>query len=254
MPSDLQTVAKLANEEFVARSGVRFFEVPLRQLFDYDHKRTLVVHPDADLNRRALAKMALDFQGCAGGGGVSLRQSLMLGKDGQSSLVYAAGSKLLCAVDVRAPSSPVMTAFAVVANLKPNVLEPAVLRAMTHRGMDDLLTQANKGVYLELVCALPHTGGATYLMLRLLGKLARTNSLVLAHAVNAKSGQLFRRHHYEEVPMGKTDRIFLLSRERAQAHAAEYLAMLRTRETMETLCWRRGASPRTRDRTYWDCR
>lgn len=252
----LKDISKFANEEFVRQSGVRFFEVPVRQLFSFSDPvgtgrnatRELIVHPDADLNRRVIATLALEFQGC--NGGVSLRRSLQLGPDGKSSLLYAAGAKLLCAIEANGRSSPRprMVAFALVMGLKAEVLEAPVLRALTANSA----RLPTKALYLELVCALPHTGGATYLLLRLLAKLDRANTGILAHCINARSRNLMERHQYSR-PTSRND-VYYLSREEATRNRDVYLGMLRLFHDTEMLCWRRGASPRTADKTYWDCR
>lgn len=234
----LANVAKVANEEFVRTNGVRFFDVPLRQLFVHDAKGTLVVHPEAEANRRILARMALDFQ-CGAASGVSLRRSLKLGREG-SSLLYATGARMLCAVSV--DGAPRLVAFALVMNLKAAVVEAMVLRHMQ--------TLPHKALYLELVCAMPHTGGATYLLLRLLAKLERTHTGILAHAVNAKSRTLLERHFY--APRGPG--VYYLDRATAQRHTERYLGLLRTSQTTQELCTRHGVTAATRGKTYWDCR
>lgn len=251
----LKDVAKFANEEFVRRSGVRFFEVPLRQLFTYSEPTgtgrkaipaQVIVHPDADLNRKLIATLALEFEGC--NGGVGLQRSLELSKEG-ASLLYASGAKLLCAIQANSNERPRMIAFAIVTNLRPIVLEGPVEKALRPVVGNQFYT---KGLYLELVCALPHTGGATYLLLRLLAKLDRVNTGILAHCVNARSRALMERHKYTRLT-ARND-VLYLSRRDAIEHADVYLGMLRLQNNTDVLCWRRGASPRTIDRTYWDCR
>lgn len=238
----LAEVSRLATEEF-ARAGVRYFEVPARQLFAHDARGALVVRPDAAANRRVLAELALAFEGCAASrSGVSLRRSLPLGADG-ASLLYAAGARLLCAVAL-AEGAPRMVALALVTSLRPAVLEVAVARTAAAAALPP------RALYLELVCAAPRTGGATFLLLRLLGR--RAHDGVLAHAVNKQSKALLARHGFEALD-ARGD-VLYLSRAAAAADAARYRAMLRTADATRALCTRRGASPRTEARTYWDCR
>jgi hypothetical protein len=239
--SSLTLVSRLANEEFVRKAGVRLFEVPARQLFVHNARGDLIVNPDAQANRRVLAQLALRFE-CDAASGVSLQRSLKLGRDG-SSLLYATGCKLLCAVAVT-EDAPHMIALALIMNLKAPVLEPAVLRRM---GSSHLPLKA---LYLELVCAAPHTGGATYLLLRLLAKLERTNTGILAYAVNAKSRALLARHFYTARGTG----VYYLTREDAERNIPSYMDLLRTTRVTRDLCTRRGLSRTTAGRTYWDCR
>ena len=100
---------------------------------------------------------------------------------------------------------------------------------------------------LELVCAEPATGGATYLLLFSLAKLVRTNTGILAHTVNAKSRALMERHAYVR-PTRRNDAH--TSRENALAHIGDYEGMLRTATPTLALCTRAGLSPRTSGRDF----
>lgn len=243
MAGTLTYLSKLANEEFTRR-GVRLFEVPVRQLFDFNSAGTLVVHPDADENRELLAQMALTATFCRySTSGVSLKRSLQLGSDGKSSLLYAPGCKLLCAVAVQDSLSFKLIGMALVMPLKPAVLEDKVVKILGNH-------MPTKALYLELVCAEPKTGAATYLLLRLLSKLERTNTGILAHTVNKKSNELFARNAYEKLGSG----VWYMSRERATRNAESLESLLRSSRLTRSLCTRRGSTSRTSHRTYWDCK
>ena len=256
---DLAAVAQLANEEFARDQGVRFFDVPARQLFEYDARGALAVRAGAEANRRLLAQLALDFRHCEAGA-VSLRRSLKYDARTDAGLLYVKGARVLLAVRAEAGGAARVVSLAFVTPLTAAVLEPAVLRALGGR------LPCAKGLYLALVCAEPKTGGATYLLLRLLGKLARQHTGVLAHAVNAGSRAFLARHGYAPVGGGGgggnsqprrtrvDEEVLYLSRAAAVAHVPTYLGMLRTADATRRLCTRRGLTRATAGRTYWDCR
>ena len=167
--ADLADVSKLANEEFTREQGVRFFDVPARQLFEYDARGALAVRADAEGNRRLLAQLALEFAHCEAGA-VSLRRSLPYSARNDSGLLYVSGARVLLAVRADAARVAHLVALAFVTPLTPAVLEADVLRALGGR------LPCAKGLYVELVCAEPRTGGATYLLLRLLARLVRQHT------------------------------------------------------------------------------
>ena len=248
---DLEGVARVATRELVRR-GIEVFDVPLRQLFEHDARGELVARADAVENRAELARLALAFPHCdASKSGVSLRRSLNAGADG-ASLVYAAGARLLLAVEVGdggAAAPPRAVGLAVTMPVRANVLEANVLGALSRDY--HLPTGA---LFLELVCGAPHTGVASLLLLRLAGRLARAHTGLLAHAVNKRSVALLERHGYGR-PTRRAD-VLYLSREVARIRAAsEYEEeLLRTGDATRRLCTRAGATARTADRRYWDCR
>ena len=246
---ELDEIARMASEELLRR-GVRIFDVPVRQLFAHDERGKLVANPSAQENRADLAELALAFPHCRHStSGVSLRRSLALSADG-ASLLYATGARLLLAVEVLADGSARAQGLALYMALRPQFLEGTVLSALSR---DYHLP--TKALYLELVCGAPHTGAASLLLLRLVGKMARGAATgILAHTVNAASAALLRRHGYT-LPTSRRD-VFYLTREVARIRAtADYETdLLRTGEQTRRLCTRPGATARTADRRYWDCR
>lgn len=243
MSDTLTMLSKLATEQLVHR-GARVFEVPVKQLFDFDESGELVVSERAEANRRVIAELALEFEHCNyRTSGVSLRRSLVL--DGNTSLLYAAGCKLVCAITVDDGARARMIAFALVMPAKPSVIEPTVLKALGNH-------LPTKALFLELICSEPRSGGATLLLVRLLGKLSRTNTGILAHAVNQKSRTLLERHHYA-LPTTRKD-VFYLDRETAAHHVADYMRLMRVGTILPSLCTRRGVTRATEGREFWDCR
>ena len=244
MTEALATVARAAREESLYR-GIRVLEVPARQLFEYDGRGQLAVHPDAQSNRRVLARAILASEACQRvTSGVSLRDSLKYDAKSDSGMLYAAGAKFVVAA--RADTDGVhVDGFAFVCNLKPAVVEPAVLRAL-----DGKLPA--KALYLELICATPRTGAATVVLLHLVRKLTtKTVTGVLAHAVNKKSRDLLTKHGYA-LATSRRD-IFYLSAADARRDAARYDALLRRGDAVRDLCTRTGQTRATRGRVYWDC-
>lgn len=244
--TDLKEVAQLASEEFL-RDGVRVFEVPAKQLFEHDDQGTLIVLRAAASNRRELARMALEFEGCQfDSSGVSLRKSLTL--HGDSSLLYSTGCKVVCAIKVEA-GRPRMIGFALVMSLRAQVLESSVVRALEKR-FGEL---PRKALYLELICAEKSTGGGSLLLLRLLSKLSTASCAdgIVAQTVNNGSKKLFKKHRYEAL----TPNVFHLTKATAVNHLDTYKTqILSTTTVTRALCTRNGATANTSRRTFWDCR
>ena len=244
MAEALVTVARVAREESLYRN-IRVLEVPARQLFHYNARGDLAVHPDARSNRLVLARAVLASEACQRlRSGVSLRDSLRYDRQSDSGMLYAAGAKFIIAARAE-PDGVYVDGFAFICNLKPAVVEPVVLRAM-----DGKLPA--KSVYLELICGTPRTGAATVILIHLMRKLS-TKSVtgVLAHAVNKNSRTLLEKHGYS-LPTTRRD-IFYLSAADARRNADRYEALLRRGGTVRELCTRTGQSPATRGRVYWDC-
>ncbi len=236
----LRNVSKMAHEEFAAR-GVRMFDVPARQMFEYDARGELQVLTTATHNRRTLAQMALDFPHC--GTVVALRRSLKLNAATHTSLLYSPGCRLLMAVHIDRTSVELI-GFCLVVNYRDDVLEPRHLRRLTHANV----TIAPKTLYLELVCAKPHTGAATYLILRMLSRVDKQfPGGILTNPTNQRARDLFTRHQF--VPL--TPDSYRLTRA-AAAHAVDaYAALLPGFDTRVEMCTRGGI--RDARRTYWDC-
>ena len=213
----LQQISRSASNKLRER-GVHTFDVPARQLFDFDRRETLIVHPDADLPHKRLARLALQCDHCkTHESGVSLRQSLKLTQG--ASLLYATGARLLLGIKVRERgSSPVCLGFVLYMNAREGVVEPEVSAAFR--------SLPRHSLYIELVCGAPRTGTVSLLLLKLLGRLhtGKTVKGLLAKAVNTKSVHLFERHGYE-TPTLRSD-IFFLSRARALDHVAKYEQLL----------------------------
>jgi hypothetical protein len=242
----LDLISRLAEEEFLRR-GIRIFDVPAKQLFDHDQRGALRPHPDAEGNRRRLAKLALEFEGCNyGTSGVSLSRSMAM-EDG-FSLLYSAGCRMALAVTVEDGVRARVVALALYMSRTPGALEVPVRRAL----QESLATPLPpKGLFLELICAEPHSGGATFLLLWMLKKLSKTSSGIVTHAVNKGSKALLEKHQYD-LPTSRRD-VFYLDRSKALASIATYEALLRTAHLTKELCIRKGVTARTAGKTYWDC-
>ena len=245
--SPLNMISKMAEEEFLRR-GVRIFDVPAKQLFDHDGKGEIRPHPDADGNRKLLAKLAIDFQGCAyTSSGVSLRRSMAMDESGEFSLLFSSGCRVALAVTVEDGAQARVVALALYMNRSPSVLEVEVRRAL--EALPSPLPP--KGIFLELICAEPHSGGATFLLLWMLKKLSRASSGIVTHAVNQGSKALLSRHQYD-LPTRRRD-VFYLGKEKALSSVSTYESLLRTSHLTKQLCIRKGATARTAGKTYWDC-
>lgn len=248
---ELEWVSKMATEELLHR-GIRTFDVPLRQLFEHDAAGRLIVRADADENRAELARLALASSSCDHTkSGVSLSGSLKLSNKG-ASLLYATGARLLLAVEFphHSPHSPQATApralgFILYMALRPQVLERVVSQAFPQ--------PPAKALYLELVCGAPHSGVASLLLLRLTGRLSKGVTGLLAHAVNARSGALLERHGYAR-PTKRNDVFFLSRADALRAVEGYERELLRHGATIRRFCTRAGASQRTLQKRYWDCR
>lgn len=213
----LKQISRQASEELV-RQGVHTFDVAARKLFDFDRRETLIVHPDADLAHKRLARLALQCDHCkTHETGVSLRQSFKLTEG--ASLLYATGARLLLGIKVRERgSSPVCLGFVLYMKTREGVVEPEVSAAFR--------SLPRHSLYIELVCGAPRTGTVSLLLLKLLGRLhtGKTVKGLLAKAVNTKSVHLFERHGYE-TPTLRSD-IFFLSRANALYQVAKYEQLL----------------------------
>ena len=243
MSDTLTMLSKLATEQLVHR-GARVFEVPVKQLFDFDESGELVVSERAEANRRVIAELALDFEHCNyRTSGVSLRRSLIL--DGNTSLLYAAGCKLVCAITVddgaRAHD-----------RLRARRTRQAV-GDRTRRPHGARQSSADQGPLPRAdLLGAQEAAAPPFLLVRLLGKLSRTNTGILAHTVNQKSRSLLERHHYA-LPTTRKD-VFYLDRETAADHVADYMRLMRVGTILPSLCTRRGVTRATEGREFWDCR
>ena len=166
-------------------------------------------------------------------------------EDDGFTLLKSTGCKLLCAIQMGDNGSAKMIAFALYMNLKPDVLEMRVRNLVAQR-------MPQKALCLELICAEANSGGAQLVLYRMLGKLHTTNTGILAHAVNQRSKQFLSRYGFKNSYGGQT--VFYLSREDAERNVDMYEGMLNNSESTRELCTRRGASPSTRQKLYWDCR
>ena len=252
MPSSqadtLKTISKHALKEF-GRRGFQLFEKPARQLFSHNSTTgALIEAPGLQHNQRELARMALAFRHCSGA--YNLRQSLKAspGSDGGgSSLVYSAGCKLLLAVKFDGDADAELVGLAVVVNLREDVLESRHLRMIAAAG--EHLPAG--GLWIELVCAKPHSGAATYLLLTMLKTIGGARTCIMANPTNAASRSLmYERHGYEELLPGKPQ-LAVLTRSAAYAHRQAYLDLLPGYEQTMRLCTRAGIRDTTK--TYWDC-
>lgn len=237
----LKNISKLSVKEF-SRSGIQLIEKPARQLFTHNARGDLTRRTDIDHNQRELANMALSFAHCSQS--YNLKQSLKASANG-SSLVYSAGCKVLFAVQFTGTSVE-LVGLAVVLNWKENVMEQRHLTAMENAGIP---FPAN-GLFIELICAKPRSGAATFLLLTMMNKLAKQFDLIGANPTNEKARALFERHGYERL-VPRRDDLVLLTRAVAANGKDSYLKMLPGYENTMKLCTRGGV--RDTSKTYWDC-
>lgn len=237
----LRNVAKFSLKEF-SRSGFQLIEKPARQLFSHNARGDLIKRDDTNHNQKFLAEMALEFKHCSQS--YNLKQSLKASRDG-SSLVYSPGCKLLFAVQFSGESAE-LVGIAVIVNLKEDVMEERHLNAMEAAEV----RLPRNGLFLELICAKPKTGAATYLLLSLLNKLAAQKDAIVCNPTNERARNLFDRHGYEEFVPGRND-LAILDRSTAADSEESYLSMLPGYEQTMKFCTRGGV--RDRNRTYWDC-
>lgn len=242
-PSDadiLKNVSRLSIKEF-GRLGYQIFEKPARQLFTHNKRGELVRRSDIDHNQSELASMALAFTHCSNS--YNLKHSLIY-RNG-SSLVYSAGCKVLFAVKFERDTVE-LVGIAVVVNWKENVMEDHHLTAMVNANV----RIPAKGLFIELICAKPKSGAATFLMMSQLNKLAKQVDAIACNPTNAKARGLFERHGYTTMVPGRND-LAILERSTAARHQDAYFDMLLGYANTMKLCIRGGV--RDTSKTYWDC-
>tara|TARA_B110001450_G_scaffold234240_1_gene238093 strand:+ start:317 stop:1060 length:744 start_codon:yes stop_codon:yes gene_type:complete len=237
----LKNVFKLSMKDF-GRLGFQLFEKPARQLFTHNARGELVRRTDIDHNQRELAGMALSFPHCSAS--YNLKQSLRASSGG-ASLVNSAGCKVLFAVKFTG-SDVELVGLSVVVNLKEDVFEQRHLTAMAKAGV----RLPSKGLFVELICAKPETGAATFLLLTMMNKLAKQFDSIVCNPTNEKARTLFARHGYEDMVPTRND-LAILDRSTAANHEGSYLKMLPGHENTVRLCTRGGI--RNTSMTYWDC-
>lgn len=256
MPT-IADVERLAKQEFRLRTGIVVFDIPCRQLFEHSDRGTLKVAQGAELNRRKIANLALNFGDCnRTSSGVNLRDSLTQAEDG-STLVKATGSKLLSAVVLDGTSFR-MTGHILYMDLKPKVL-PDDAAEVFHT----LNADFSKAIYLELICSAPNTGAATLLMLCLLKKLEGAKTGILADAVNGASDAFFKKMGFHHIRKANPS-LWWMSRARAIELANKgnsppgqqkgLMEHLRVPMQMQELCTRKGQIHSTSHKEFWDCR
>lgn len=237
----LKNVSKLATKEF-GRLGFQLFEKPARQLFTHNTRGELVRRPDIDHNQRELADMALAFTHCSNS--YNLKQSLKASSNG-SSLVYSSGCKVLFAVKFEGATAE-LVGIAVVVNLKEDVMEQRHVTALNNANVRLPLN----GLFIELVCAKPKSGAATFLLLSLLNKLAKQFDAIACNPTHERARLLFARHGYTNMVPGRND-LAILHRSTAVGHKNAYLDMLPGYAVTMRLCNRGGV--RDKLKTYWEC-
>jgi len=260
MPITLTEIDQLARQEFLLRKDTRVFDIPCKQLFDHTANGALKVVDTAQENRKIIARMALNFNDCTRtASGASLRDSLTMSENG-ATLVRATGCKLLCAVSMEADGSRFhMTGHILYMDLKPKVLPDDVAEVI-----DRLDVDLTKALYLELVCASAYSGSATPLLLCLIKKLDGAKTGILADAVNADSDAFFKKFGFRHIRT-RNPSLWYLSKEEANRLANKtpsrsatdtkgLLEHLRVRQQVRDVCVRRGLTPATSQRTFWDCR
>lgn len=259
MPT-LTEIEQIARQEFLLRKSTRVFDIPCKQLFDHTVNGALKVVDTAQENRKIIARMALNFKDCnRTSSGANLRDSLTLSDTG-ATLVRATGCKLLCALMMKEDGSRFeMSGHILYMDLKPRVLPDDVVEVM-----DTLDVDLTKAIYLELVCATAYSGAATLLLLCLIKKLDGAKTGILADAVNADSDAFFKKFGFRHIRT-RNPSLWYLSKEEANRLANKapsrsatdtksLLEHLRVRQQVRDVCVRRGLSPRTSQRTFWDCR
>ena len=101
MPTTLVDIEQLAKQQFLLLTGTRVFDIPCKQLYEYNTRGELRVLQTSEFNREEIAKLSLNFKDCdRTKSGVNLRDSLELGEDGKTTLVNAMGCKLLSAIQI----------------------------------------------------------------------------------------------------------------------------------------------------------
>lgn len=101
------------------------------------------------------------------------------------------------------------------------------------------------------MCAKPHSGAATYLLLAMLKSISSTKTCLMANFTNASSRRLmYERHGYKEFLPGKPQ-LAVLTRATAYANRQALLDLLPGHEQTMRLCTRVGI--RDKRKTYWDC-
>jgi hypothetical protein len=229
------------NHEEFSRRGIRLYEKPAQHLFTHDARGRVIVRPDAEQNAKILAEMALKFNcGNVVGLDQTLRQNVNTGK----SLLRNAGCKLLLAVQI-VDSNAELVAFAVVMNYKEDVLETRHLQAIHASGT----VIPAKTLFLELICSKPKVGGGTYILLRLMSKLATQNAAILCNPTNEKARTLFFKFGFHVIT-NRND-LYMLTRSQASGYMETYVSMLPSFEVTQQMCTRSGIrDPR---KLYWDC-
>lgn len=243
MPTDTERVkhiCKLAMKEF-GRSGFQLIEKPARQLFTHTATGQLVARDDITQNQKVLAKLALEFPFCSDQ--YNLRQSLRASAQG-NSLLFSSGCKVVFGIQFSGETAEVVS-LGITLNFKPNVMEARHLRAIDDA---EVAVPANT-IFLELICAKPKTGAATFLLLALLSKLSQKDA-ILTNPTNLRARLLFQRHGYEEFA-GRQD-LAILRRRVAAENGDRYFEMLPGYAETVRLCTRAGI--RDPSKTYWDCR
>lgn len=237
----LKNVFRLSVKEF-GRVGFQILEKPARQLFSHNARGELVRRADIEHNQRELASMALSFAHCSNS--YNLKQSLKASRDG-SSLVNSAGCKVLFAVKFEGTTVE-LVGIAVVVNLKENVMEERHLTAIANANV----RLPAKGLFIELICAKPKSGAATFLLLTLLNKLATQFNAIACNPTNERARTLFARHGYTTMVPHRND-LVILDRSMAANHENAYLNLLPGYANTMKLCTRGGV--RDTSKTYWDC-
>lgn len=238
----LKEVSRICVKEYTRR-GYQLFEKPARQLFSYNARNALVVHPDAQHNAAILARLILGSPMCRSGA-VDVRQSLKKNRD--FSLLHLAGCKVICVVRFEGTTSE-LVAFALVMNFKEECLEEGYL---------GMLERANvpfpqNGLYLELICALPGHRAMSLTIMYLLKFLGGKYECIVTNPVNEASKKgFYTRHHFEALVPGTKD-IAVLTRRQAHASLHLYYALLPGYAETVRMCTRGGI--RDRSNTYWDC-
>jgi hypothetical protein len=240
----LKNIAKLSMKEFT-RSGLQLIEKPVRQLFTHDNRGNVIKRDDTSHNQKLLAEMALEFSHCRStGSGVGLQTSLFKNAEGQT-LLKTPGCKILFAIQFSG-NTVELIGIAVITNLTENVVENKHLKKVENANM----SLPTNSLFLELICAKPHTGAATFLLLSLLNKMVKQKDAILCNPTNNKSRTFLEGHGYQNF-LPNSGVFKILTRATAANWENKYLEMLRGYEQSMRICTRQGVRDRTQ--TYWDC-
>ena len=210
-----QNIALKAQTVF-RRAGLKIIEKKASDLLKHDHNGKLTNQTGLNDSDMHLSNSMLSFRYCSDQ--VNIHRSFEINSfETDLNLLLVPGCRFLIVLD----KNKKVVAFAAIMNLSDSVIEYNKMQKLKR----NKVVLPAQSIYVELICAKPKTGSATFLLLTLLGKLTIKNSILSNPCTLASKSLFYDRHQYTQLLKG-WNAIAILTKEHAKQNLDVYMEML----------------------------